>query len=343
MAFTPNLFLYSPTNVTLKDYQHAARVFTDDQFRLAPKSKFLYHVAFNINQAALKNIDLVQRHRNEINVLVKSVGLPSFKVTIDTLNQYNRKKNVQTTHKYDPIDIIFHDDNMGLINQVWQNYYTYYYADSSSSLNPGAYRRNATKNLNYITNNYGLDNGSTNPFFNYITIYQMARHEYVSYTLLNPIINSFNHNKLDSAGNTPHDFSMQIQYEAVAYGSGQVTQGDPEGFGLEHYDQTPSSLQAGDGSTKDSPTFTAGSSLDSSEILKTVSQQLNTYLNTKENQNAGTSQMLSSISNSPQTSAGLQGYKFPQKTTSTTTVTAKLNVSVSASITATNITTTTTG
>ena len=340
MAFTPNLFLYSPNNVTLKDYAHAARVFTDDQFRLAPKQKFLFHVAFNINQAALKNIDLAQRHRNEINVLVKACDLPNFKIGVDTLNQYNRKKNVQTSHKYESLNITFHDDNMGLINQLWQNYYSYYYADSTSALNPAGYKRNATRNSNYISNNYGLDNGSTAPFFNYITIYQMARHEYVSYTLLNPIISAFNHNKLDSAqGNTPHDFSMAINYEAVAYGAGTVEAGDPEGFGLEHYDQTPSSLQAGDGSTKESPSFASNSLLNPEEILKTVSQQLNTYLNTKENQNTGNSASTYTVPTT-QSSAGLQGYKFPQKTTSTTTVSAKINVSVSAEVIATNTTTT---
>jgi hypothetical protein len=311
MAFTPNQFLYSPSNVTLKDYAHAARIFTDDQFRLAPKSKFLFHVAFSINQSALKNIDLVQRYRNEINVLVKSCDLPQFKVTVDTLNQYNRKKNIQSTHKYEALNIVFHDDNMSLINQLWQNYYSYYYADSKSALDPSAYKRNATRNSNFITNPYGLDNGSTAPFFNYITIYQMARHEYVSYTLLNPVISSFNHNKLDYAqSTTPHDFSMSIAYEAVAYGNGTVTVGDPEGFAFEHYDQTPSSLQPGDGSRQESPSFIGNSSLNAQEIANTVSSQLNTYLNTKENQNSGSNKILTTVQS--QQTGGLQGFSFPQ-------------------------------
>lgn len=321
MAFTPNSFLYSPSNVTLKDYQHAARVFTDDQFRLAPKHKFLFHVAFNINSAALKNIDLVERYRNEINVLVKAVDLPQYKVSSETLNQYNRKKVVQTTHKYENISITFHDDNMGLINQLWQNYYRYYYADTSSAATPGAYRRNATRNSNFITTPYGLDNGSTNPFFNYITIYQMARHEYVSYTLVNPLITSFNHNKLDSGQPGVHDFTMGIAYESVAYAHGEVTAGDPEGFGIEHYDQTPSSLQSSQDATADSPTFTGGVGGQKEQILDTVSKQINTYQNTKENSNSGN---LSSIigSSTGQTTSGLQGFNFPTVTNNNQTVVA---------------------
>lgn len=320
MAFTPNQFLYRPSNVTLKDYAHAARIFTDDQFRLAPKSKFLFHVAFNINQSALKNIDLVQRYRNEINVLVKTCDLPQYKLTVDTLNQYNRKKNIQTSHKYESLNITFHDDNMSLINQLWQNYYSYYYADPTSALDPGAYKRTATRSSRYIRNPYGLDNGSTDPFFNYITIYQMARHEYVSYTLLNPVISAFNHNKLDYAqGNTPHDFSMSIAYEAVAYGNGEVVQGDPEGFGFEHYDQSPSSLQPGDGTRQASPSFTGASALNPQEVINTVASQLNTYQNTIENQNVGTTNAVVYTPQSPQIGS-LQNYNFPRSTSQQTDV-----------------------
>lgn len=328
MAFTPNQFLYRPNNVTLKDYAHAARIFTDDQFRLAPKSKFLFHVAFNINQSALKNIDLVQRYRNEINVLVKTCDLPQYRLTVDTLNQYNRKKNIQSSHKYEALTITFHDDNMSLINQLWQNYYSYYYADPTSALDPGAYKRTATRNSGYIRNPYGLDNGSTDPFFNYITIYQMARHEYVSYTLLNPIISAFNHNKLDYAqSNTPHEFSMSIAYEAVAYGNGEVIQGDPEGFGFEHYDQSPSSLQPGDGTRQSSPSFTGASALNPQEVVNTVASQLNTYQNTIENQNVGTTNAVVYTPQAPQI-GGLQNYNFPRSTSQQTDVVVATQVNL---------------
>jgi hypothetical protein len=324
MPFTPNQFLNNNTNVLMRDQQHAARTFVDDQFRLAPKHKFLFHVAFNINIGALKNIDLVQRHRNEINMLVKSCSLPQFSVTSETLNQYNRKKNVQTTHKHNPIEINFHDDNMGIINQLWQNYYKYYYADPISAEDTNAYRRNATKGYSFINNNYGLDNGSLNPFFNYITIYQMARHEYVSYKLHNPIITNWNHNKVDYAQNTVHDNQMQLQYEAVSYDVGEVTQGDPEGFSLEHYDQTPSPLQVGDGGsiTTSQPTFgNTNTTVSTRSILENVSKTVNAYQNTPVLSRNG---LTSIITNPNQTSVpsitGLQGFTFPSSTSNTVTV-----------------------
>jgi hypothetical protein len=54
------------------------------------------------------------------------------------MNQYNRKRIVQTKIKYDPIDISFHDDNGsgvgtanlgGTVRALWKAYYNYYYFD----------------------------------------------------------------------------------------------------------------------------------------------------------------------------------------------------------------------
>jgi hypothetical protein len=325
MAFTPNEYLYNDSNVLLRDQQHAARLFADDQFRLAPKHKFLFHVSFSINPAALQNINLVQRHRNEINMLVKSCDLPSFAVTVETLNQYNRKKNVQTTHKYNPINISFHDDNMGVINQLWQNYYSYYYADSLVATDPSAYQRNATRSSDFIKFPFGLDNGSTTPFFNHITVYQMARHEYVSYKLHNPVITSWNHNKVDYEQSKGHDNNMQIAIEAVSYGSGIVQPGDPEGFGFEHYDNSPSPLKGEIPASSASFTgISPGSASNIINIINTVTEQVNTYQNTQSNQNTESSPIVAGLT---QTSApsvsGLQGFEFPVQTSTNNAVTAE--------------------
>lgn len=311
MAFTPTQFLNNTSDVTFRDQQHAARLFVDDQFRLLPKTKFLFHVAFGINQAALINTKLVQRHRNEINMLVKSCDLPNYQIKTETLNQYNRKKNIQYTHSYQPINITFHDDNMGLINQLWQNYYNYYYADPSSAADPGAYNRNATKNFNYIQNLYGLDNGSKLPFFKYIKLYQMARHEYVEYTLQNPIITSWNHNRVDYSQTASHDNTMQLAYEAVSYDTGMIEQGAPEGFGIEHYDKTPSPL-TGQSSSTFSPSFASESDINTANFINTIATSINSYQNTQLPAITGPAGLSSTINaTAVQGVSGLVGIYFP--------------------------------
>ena len=316
MSFTSNPNLKHDPALNLRDQRHASRLFTADQFRLAPKQNFLFHVAFGVNPAALINADLIQRYGNEINMLVKSVDLPSISLKADTANQYNRKKNIQTTSDFTDLGIKFHDDNMGLINHLWQNYYTYYYADPRSAKVNGAYERTATKNSNFIPTAYGLDNKSTLPFFKYIKIYQMARHEYVEYFLHNPLITSWNHNKLDYSQSTTHDFDMKIKYEAVSYSQGKVdTQNDaPEGFGQTHYDFTPSPLNGinPDPSTI-SPSFVEALDIEvlAPGIINSVIQQINSGQNTKQSSAPPTDSLITPTNN--QTTGGLQGYNFPQK------------------------------
>ena len=269
--------LVPSSDILLRDPQHAARLFGVDNFRLAPKYKFLFHVSFGINPSAVKSAELLNAHKNEINMLVKSVTLPAIDAVTATVNQYNRKKVVQTSHKFSAVTIKFHDDNQGIINLLWQNYYSYYYADPISATVTGAYKRNAMQNANYITAPYGLDNGSIDNFFTYIKIYQMARHQYVSYTLHNPLISKWTHDNLDYKSTEFHDNTVTIDYEAVSYGSGIVTPGDPEGFGMDHYDQTPSPL-TGTASPGPAP-LTPVANLATAQNTSTALNQINSATN----------------------------------------------------------------
>jgi hypothetical protein len=312
MAFTPTKFLRANSHILLRDFQHASRTFVSDQFRLAPKFDFQFHVAFNINPSALKTIDLSQRHRNEISMLVKKIGLPKFTMATEQVNQYNRKKQIQTQHKLEDINITFHDDNMSLVNQLWQNYYSYYYADSLSAKTSGAYNRNATRNSDFIKTTYGLDNGSTAPFFNYIKIYQMARHEYVSYKLYNPIIKAFDHKEVGYASKDVHEFTMGIAYEAVSYEMGTVSSENVEGFGLEHYDLTPSPLQGLPQVDNASPSFVSQQNVTNNavESLNNTAISINSYQNTQTRNNLGVAGLLSA--DPIQTVSGIPDTTFPQ-------------------------------
>lgn len=232
------------------DFRHAARLFVDDNLRLAPKQKFSFHCVFSINNNALKSQNLTARHQNEINMLVKTADLPRFSISTENINQYNRKKVVQTKIDYTPINIKFHDDNLGVVRTMWENYYAYYYADSISSKFPGAYNRTAMLNSTQIRVPYGFDNNSSYPFFNNITIYQMAKKYWNSYTLVNPLITNWNHDSLDYSGTSTSEQGMTIAYEAVYYNNGLVSKNNPPGFGFEHYDTVPSPLTLAGGGTR---------------------------------------------------------------------------------------------
>lgn len=233
----------------MADYQHAARLYTDDTFRLAPKNKFLYYVVFNINPDAMDDISFEDRHMLELNYLVKQADLPKYTIKTETLNQYNRKTNVYTGITYDPVTLTLHDDNNGITNTLWALYYGYYFADRNNAvdpeadINPIAYRRNSYSPKDRIPFRYGLDNNSDEPFFNSIQLFTLSRQRFFSYLLCNPKITKWDHDGVDqSSGNGILENKMTLAYDAVIYNSGAVQEDDPAGFAVLHYDKTPSPI-----------------------------------------------------------------------------------------------------
>jgi len=329
------------------DFQHASRLFVDSDLRLAPKVKFLYHVSFSINTNAMKSFNLKYQHQNEINMLVKSAELPKFNIQTDTLNQYNRKRITQVKIDYQPVTIRFHDDNLGVVGQLWQNYYGYYYGDPTAAKIQGAYNQTAMRSSSFIRARYGLDNDSSIPFFNSITIYQLAKKAWYSYQLINPRIVSWTHDSLDSSANAPSEQSMQLAYESVAYDTGYTQQGNPPGFAEDHYDKTPSPISLAGGGT--TTLFGSGGVLAGAEavfgalgsgkafespanFIATAITTVNTYQNAKSLNSSSikgeltnlATKGLQSVSN--QGLSGLKNINLPVSNPNTTTPATQRNI-----------------
>ena len=239
---------------SMGDFQHASRLYVDNAFRLAPKSKFLYFVNFNFykddKHDVLAGFPKIQnRHRAEMNMLVKNVDLPQYRSSVEVKNAYNRKKNVQTCIDYTPVSMTMHDDNQGLTTMLMEAYYKYYYRDSNITDITASYDpRSNYKDENGRSYRFGLDNDKMVPFFRSIKLYQFSRHEYTEYTLVNPIIESWGHDTMDQTdGSGIAENKMTINYEAVLYSRGAVGEDSPATFATDHYDKTPSPLSVAGG------------------------------------------------------------------------------------------------
>ena len=261
----------------LRDYTHASKTFRSNGYQYAPKLKFLFHVYFDINTSAYAQTVSVAN----FGLLVKSVSLPSFTFATHELNQYNRKRIVQTKIKYEPISIKFHDDNGtadgraagGIIHQLWKAYYTYYYKDgtkpnvilsgargASAFANNGqpAGASNYNQRTTYTPSITGNDDwgyiGETTslavkqPFFNNITIFGFNQHNYTAYTLINPLLTKMGQDTYSySEGNGTMEMSMDVNYETVVYNEGAMDGNSPgnivTGFGANaNYDRTLSPI-----------------------------------------------------------------------------------------------------
>jgi hypothetical protein len=222
----------------LRDFQHASRIFRSDSYSYSPKFKFLFHVTFEINTELVGITRFFPEGTNtHFGLAVKTIQLPTYTFDTTTLNQYNRKRVVQTKVKYDDISVTFHDDNANLIRNLWYSYFTYYYKDStqnsartlyatpddtltpnfvnqfSTSTNVFDYnRRNTYDNSIYGDDEWGYIGQSTKdqltelsntigvskaPFFKAINVYGFNQHSFAQYRLVNPMITSFKHDTYD--------------------------------------------------------------------------------------------------------------------------------------------------
>ena len=55
----------------MKDYTHASRLYLDDNFKLLPKQKFLFHVVFNTDETLFQD-GFAANERYELNMLVRA-------------------------------------------------------------------------------------------------------------------------------------------------------------------------------------------------------------------------------------------------------------------------------
>jgi hypothetical protein len=242
----------------LGDWRHASRVFAQNTFALAPKTKFSYHVFFEFDQNAIAMaLQFAAKHKLEAGLLVKTVDLPKVTIETDIKNQYNRKKIVYKNINYDPVNITMHDDNVGVTNALFALYNGYYSNDRFNKPEAWMEARGPYRPINESNAfRYGLDVDTVNeqpPFFKSITIYTMGRQRFVSYKLVNPHIANWSHGNVSYAeSNGTMESVMTLNYEAVIYGAGKVTKGDqgePKGFGSFKYDVTPSPLSIFGGTT----------------------------------------------------------------------------------------------
>ncbi len=230
------------------NYRHAERLFIDNNFRLSPRTKFLFYVRFDINTYAARSFSFTDKHRQEIGLLVKATDLPKFNFDSVIKNQYNRKKILYKNFNYEPLNITFRDDSHGIINALWALYYGYYIADRSQP--EYAYATDTHyRSTDSAANNYrfGLDNDKTANFINQIEIFTMSRRRFVGYTLVNPRIKSWNHGDMDYSASDFNESQMTLEFEAVRYSAGDVGYDSPQGFATLHYDSLPSPLSVAGG------------------------------------------------------------------------------------------------
>ena len=251
---------------SLRDYTHASKTFRSNGYELAPRYKFLFHTFFNMNFReipGLQNVFNSGADRNILSLAVKSVDLPKFQFDIETKNQYNRKRLIQTKINYEPVTITLHDDGGDYVRNMWYNYYAYYYKDPNQNYwapsrtngvlgeeGTGAgvsgysynsrdiyFDNRSVSDWGYVGESYNDQTQVDNPltdgkpaFFKDITIFGFNQQKFAAYVLINPLIERFDHDTYDySEDGGLMQNTMTIRYETVKYYEGAIAPLGAEG------------------------------------------------------------------------------------------------------------------
>jgi len=220
----------------VKNFTHATKLFVDDNYRLAPKQGFLFHVAFQFGSIATA---ISNNHKLDAGMLVKAVDLPRYSIDRKILSAYNRKNAIQSRINYNDVKMTFHDDTANVVLSLWDAYYKHYFKDTA----PQHFTyRDGHKYQDRATQNWGFE-PENDPFFSAIKIYSLSQKQFTEYTLINPIIQEFGHGRHDVSDHTRvMEHEMTVSYEVVKYRTGVTSADTVDGFATLHYDLAPSPL-----------------------------------------------------------------------------------------------------
>jgi len=152
-----------------KNSRHATYNFNQDAqalYRNQPRLPFEYYIDIKLNQVGTAGTYIQQYFNNpawaQVQPLVKTIEMPSFKIETTPLNQYNRKRLSQTKIGFEPVKVVFHDVADGKTLKFWEMYYRYYFGDGNE---PGKNEvRQPTGNAGPVTTEQFLKN--ITPSFN---------------------------------------------------------------------------------------------------------------------------------------------------------------------------------
>lgn len=121
-----------------KNSRHASYNFNQEGqslYRNQPRFPFEYYINIRLNDVGTASTYIDQYFNNpswaQVQPLVKTIDMPSFKIETTPLNQYNRKRLSQTKIGFEPVKAVFHDVADGKTLKFWEMYYRYYFGDGN--------------------------------------------------------------------------------------------------------------------------------------------------------------------------------------------------------------------
>lgn len=212
----------------MRDFKNAERF----QPNFDPvRHKFQGYVNFILNRDLFASLYGNPTGENEfrttISSLVRTAQMPGVQFRTETLNEYNRKKIVNTGLDYDPVNMTVYDTvgNEWLI--LLMKYFSYHYMNPRN-LNPdnernvagadpraGGYEmiESAFADETFDSNRAGFNTNITAHFFERIDYVLYHGNQGVQYSIINPVLTSFRASDIDYGDSGFKDFELSFAYE----------------------------------------------------------------------------------------------------------------------------------
>lgn len=209
---------YNP-NIFLKDSRTAARMWglKDSRLDKLPRAKFLFMVNFLRPTATNANYG---DWATGISFIVKSVTRPNISFKVETLNQYNKKRVIQTGLEYEPITVSFYDTYDQRVVKMLKQYLDHYYGDFAFGTRTAWNYDVVSEVYSEETDEFGfkVNNIGSNEeyFFENIEFYQFGGGNYNKFILVHPKLVSFDYDDEDYTDTTtPQMINMRFAYEGI--------------------------------------------------------------------------------------------------------------------------------
>jgi hypothetical protein len=182
--------------------------------------------------------------RSRMGSLVRTADMPQVEFKTQTMNEYNKKKIINTGVEYQPVTIRVTDTVSNAWLQIIMKYFSYHYMNprnktfqNDRDINGQTSNRGGADFVGsqygaggpFDSNKYGYNINENPNFFERIDYVLYHGQKGVQYSLLNPIMVGFTHTPLDYASNELMEFSMTFQYEGF-------TTYDEVNFDLSNFD-----------------------------------------------------------------------------------------------------------
>lgn len=146
---------------------------------------------------------------------VASATVPGFSADTTIMNQYNKKRVIQTKLNYDPVTIAFYDTYDNEWHNLMRDYIAHYYNGTDGIERRVSLEGNSTVNPQFITD-LGYTPTNDRYFFPQIKIVQNGyRNKYRETILQNPTITQIQGDQLDYAESATVMYTVTFQPESI--------------------------------------------------------------------------------------------------------------------------------